>query len=136
MFWRLIEEASKLLSSQKEYDVFMHEFHHKRKKDSPSGTALTTAQKIIANFPRKTKIVADKLDRAIEENELHVSSTRGGDVPGTHEVYFDSPFDTIEITHTVRSREGFAVGSVLAAEWAKDKKGFYEFADICSAISS
>lgn len=134
MFWQVVERASQLLANQKEYDVFVHEFHHKRKKDSPSGTAITTAHKILENFPRKNQVITQTLDRAITEDELHVSSTRGGDVPGTHQVYFDSPFDTIEISHTARTREGFAVGAVMAAEWVKDKKGFYAFPEIFSQI--
>lgn len=135
LFWQVLEKASALFSKQNDYDVFTHEFHHKRKKDSPSGTALTTAQKILNNHNAKNKIVTERLDRAIEPNELHVSSTRGGSVPGTHQVYFDSAFDTIELSHTARTRDGFAIGSILAAEWVKDKTGFYAFDEIFDEIS-
>lgn len=103
------------------YDVFGHEFHHKQKADAPSGTALTTAKIITETISRKKKIVTHELQRKIEPDELHFSSTRGGSIPGTHSVYFDSPFDTIEITHTARTREGFALGAVLAAERLQDK---------------
>ncbi len=136
LFWQVLEQASSLLANQKDYDVFMHEFHHKRKKDSPSGTALTTAHKILANYPKKEKVITQTLDRPIAENELHVTSTRGGYVPGTHKVFFDSAFDTIEISHTARSREGFAIGAIMASEWLKDETGFYDFAKIFSKITN
>jgi len=92
------------------YDVFGHEFHHAGKADSPSGTAIKTANILLKNIERKQKIITEELStRAIHPEELHYSSTRGGSIPGTHSVYFDSPVDTIEITHTARSRDGFAV---------------------------
>ena len=92
------------------YDVFGHESHHNQKSDAPSGTALATADIILKHIDRKDTLVTETLrERKIAPNELHFSSTRGGSVPGTHSVYFDSPFDTIEISHTARTREGFAV---------------------------
>lgn len=136
LFWQVLERASQLLANQNDYDVFVHEFHHKRKKDSPSGTAITTANKILANYPRKTKMITQTLDRAISEEELHVTSTRGGAVPGTHQVYFDSAFDTIEINHTARTRDGFAVGAVMAAEWIQNQNGFYAFDEIFNEIAN
>ncbi|MEI7511087.1 MAG: 4-hydroxy-tetrahydrodipicolinate reductase [Candidatus Peregrinibacteria bacterium] len=118
LFWRTLAKMTEEFSGfTEEYDVFSHEFHHRLKKDSPSGTALTTADIILKNFPAKKTICTDTLhERAIKPEELHVSSTRGGSIPGTHSAYFDSLFDTIELTHTARSREGFALGAVLAAE--------------------
>ena len=95
------------------------------KKISPSGTALTAASKIIAGLDRKDTITTETLDRQIKGNELHVTSTRCGEIPGTHTVMIDSAADTIEITHRARNRNGFALGAVMAAEWVKDKKGFF-----------
>ncbi|MBB6480625.1 4-hydroxy-tetrahydrodipicolinate reductase [Spirochaeta isovalerica] len=129
MFFALVEKAAAMINPLPEYDIFMTEFHHNKKVDSPSGTALTTAHKIIENNNRKTEIVIDPLQRKIEENELHVASVRGGSVPGTHSVYMDSLADTIEITHRARSRKGFAMGSVLAAQWLMGKKGFFTIED-------
>lgn len=129
IFFALAEKAASLVNQVAEYDVFIHEFHHKRKKDSPSGTAITAAEKVIAKLDRKDTIVTEKLDRQIKENEFHVSSTRGGEIPGTHTLYLDSLADTIEITHQARSRGGFALGAVMAAEWVKDKKGFIKAED-------
>jgi len=100
-----------------EYDVAVLESHHNQKADSPSGTALDIAKRILENIPRKSKLVTDAFGRKPESSELHVASVRVGSVPGTHTVVFDSPADTIELTHTARSREGFALGAVRALEW-------------------
>jgi 4-hydroxy-tetrahydrodipicolinate reductase len=74
------------------------------------------------------------LDRKIDANEIHVSSTRGGWIPGTHTVVFDSPFDSIELTHRARTRDGFAIGAVLAASWLIDKKGFLTLDDFVETL--
>lgn len=129
MFFALVEKAATMINPLPEYDIFMTEFHHNKKVDSPSGTALTTAHKILENNNRKKKIVIDPLQRKIEEQELHVTSVRGGSIPGTHSVYLDSLADTIEVTHRARSRKGFALGSVLAAQWLIGKKGFFTVED-------
>ncbi len=117
LFYRIIEEASKLISDYDEYDTAVWEAHHAQKVDSPSGTALEIARRIMATNFKKTKIVTDAFHAKPLPNELHVSSTRLGSVPGTHTVYFDSNADTITLTHTARSREGFALGAVRAMEW-------------------
>lgn len=129
MFFSLVEKAAAMINPLPEYDIFMSESHHNKKVDSPSGTALTTAEKIIKNNDRKTTIIKDALQRQIEEHELHVASIRGGYVPGTHSVMLDSIADTIEITHRARNRKGFALGSVLAAQWLINKKGFFRVED-------
>ena len=125
VFFRIIENASKIIDSVEDYDIMGFEAHHKGKADSPSGTAKMIADILIKNIDRKKKIVVDKLDRKIEEDELHFASMRVGSIPGTHTVIFDSDADTIELTHKARSRKGFAIGAVMAAEWIKEKKGFY-----------
>jgi len=134
MFFALVEKAAAMINTIPEYDIFMTEFHHNKKVDSPSGTALTTAGKIIENNSRKTEIVIDPLQRKIEEHELHVASVRGGAIPGTHSVYMDSLADTIEITHRARNRKGLALGSVLAAQWLIGKKGFFSVEDYISDL--
>ena len=134
MLFKLASYAAKLSNAVPEYDIMIHEMHHKLKKDSPSGTAITLAEKVLAASDRKTKIVTECLDRRIEPEELHVSSTRGGSIPGIHTLYLDSPADTIEVSHSARSREGFALGAVMAAEWIKDKKGFYSVEDFIKEI--
>jgi 4-hydroxy-tetrahydrodipicolinate reductase len=134
LFFKLAERASALINPLPQYDILLHELHHKRKKDSPSGTALTVAEKIIGKSDRKDTIITERLDRQIRPNELHVSSTRGGEIPGTHILMIDSPADTIEITHTARNRSGFALGAVMAAEWVRDKKGFIKVDDFIEEL--
>ncbi len=114
-FFRIVNEAAKLLSAQPEYEAWAWEIHHSAKKDAPSGTLL--------------KLV-DEMRAAGYSRQVDVSSSRAGVIAGTHEIGFDSPADTITLRHTARSREGFASGAVRAAEWVAGKKGFHEFADI------
>lgn len=129
MFFSIVEKAAAMINPLPEYDIFMTETHHNKKVDSPSGTALTIAEKIIQKNKLKTTIIKDALSRQIEQHELHVSSLRGGNVPGTHSVMLDSIADTIEITHRARNRKGFALGAVLAAQWLVEKKGFFKVED-------
>ena len=135
LFSRIVSQAAAIFNKFPDvYDEMMYEIHHKGKKDSPSGTAMMIGDLINAQLDKKNKIVTERLDRAIEPNELHVASVRGGYVPGTHVVMFDSLADTIELKHTARSRDGFAMGAVLAANWIKDKKGFYNIDDFMNDV--
>ena len=112
------------------YDVAGVEMHHKQKVDAPSGTAKIIGDILIKELDRKTTLVTESPQRALKPEELHVSAVRGGTIPGTHSVLFDSDFDTIELKHTARSRKGFALGAVLAAEWIHNKKGFFSVQDM------
>ncbi len=134
LFFNLVERAAALINAIPEYDIMLMEAHHNRKQDSPSGTALTAAQKILDASERKKRIVDTKLDRRIEPDELHVASLRGGSIPGIHTVLLDSPADTIEIRHSARSRSGFALGAVMAAEWLPGKRGFLSVEDFISDL--
>jgi 4-hydroxy-tetrahydrodipicolinate reductase len=134
IFFALAEEAARLINPFPNYDVMLHEIHHNQKKDSPSGTALTAGERILKGLDRKTKIVTERLDRQILPEEIHIASVRGGTVPGTHTLVLDSLADSIEVTHTARSRNGFALGAVLAAEWIIGKKGFYTVEDFITEI--
>lgn len=116
LFYKIVQEAASLVSNFSEYDAAVWEMHHNQKADSPSGTALEIARRVMAGDTRKTVMVTDAFHERPKANELHVSSTRCGSVPGTHTVFFDSPADTIELTHTARSRQGFANGAVHALE--------------------
>jgi 4-hydroxy-tetrahydrodipicolinate reductase len=117
IFFALVEEAARLVGPITDYDALIHEVHHNQKQDAPSGTALTAAGRVLKNLARKKRVVTGTLDRRIAPDELHVSSSRVGSVPGVHTLLLDSPFDSIGITHTARNRGGFALGAVLAAEW-------------------
>ncbi len=101
-FFRIVSEAAKLLSGEPEYEAWAWEIHHSAKKDAPSGTLL--------------KLV-DEMRKAGYERTIDVGSNRAGTIAGTHEIGFDSAADTITLRHTARSREGFALGAVKAAEW-------------------
>jgi 4-hydroxy-tetrahydrodipicolinate reductase len=114
LMFKITEHAAELFSHFPSHDPFIEEAHHKFKKDSPSGTALSLK-----------RIAEAKYDRAIP-----TSSTRAGYFPGKHTVGFDSEADTLEIVHTARSRAGFAEGAMLAARWISGRKGFYEFSQI------
>lgn len=140
LFYQVVAQATRLLTHFEEYDIAVLEAHHNKKADSPSGTALEIAQQILQNNPRKTKLVTDAFNRPPKPEELHVASVRVGSVPGTHTVIFDSVPDTIELTHTARSREGFALGAVCALEWLKsatdNKKpvGIYTMNDVLAEL--
>jgi 4-hydroxy-tetrahydrodipicolinate reductase len=117
LFYRIAAFAAKLADPFPEYDAAGYEVHHNRKADSPSGTAKTLADLVIKNMGRKTRAVYETLDRPPEPEELHYASLRLGAVPGVHRLIFDSPADSIEISHSARSREGLAMGALRAARW-------------------
>ncbi len=118
LFYRIVEHAAQLMARFSEYEAFIEEQHHSRKKDAPGGTAL-----------KLKEIVAEHIKK-----DFSVSATRAGNIPGTHRVGFDGPADQILLEHTARSREGFALGAIMAAEWIVGKTGFYEFGDVMEKI--
>lgn len=118
LFYRIADFASALFARFEDYEAFIEEQHHSRKKDAPSGTAL-----------KLKEIVAENITK-----DFSISSTRAGAIPGTHRVGFDGAADQILLEHFARSREGFASGAILAAEWIVGKKGFYEFTDVMDEI--
>ncbi len=134
VFFRIVEEACKTLNNIDEYDIYCCELHHKQKIDSPSGTAKVIGNIILKNIDRKSKIVNNNLSGKIRSDQLNIASIRGGNIPGTHIVGFDSEVDTIELKHTARSKKGFAMGSILAAKWLQGKKGFFEINDFMKYI--
>jgi 4-hydroxy-tetrahydrodipicolinate reductase len=136
MFYRIAWYAAELANNFSEYDVGGFEAHHNKKMDSPSGTAKTLAEGVLSKISRKNKIVWETLNRKPEAGELHFPSLRMGSVPGTHSLFFDSQADTIEITHTARSREGFASGAVQAASWltAQKRRGVFTIDDMMNDL--
>ena len=118
VFFRIAAAAAELFQNLESYDAFIEEAHHKRKADAPSGTALQLG-----------RIVSDHLGR-----DVPISSTRAGHIPGTHRVGFDSSADQIKLEHVARSREGFALGALLAAKWIIGRKGVYEYAEVFDEI--
>ncbi len=130
IFFELVSQAGMLFNSFNDYDGFIHETHHVDKPDSPSGTALHIASLLLQNFTRKKEIVHETAHTPLKSNQLHVTSTRAGHWIGQHNVTFDSEADTIELIHTARSRRGFALGALVAAQWLHNKKGIYSMKDI------
>lgn len=115
------------MAPHKEYEVILEETHHTQKKDAPSGTAITIAEQILEQIKRKKQWVNELSDNP---EDLEIISQRIDPAPGTHSVKYSSVIDDIEITHTAHSRTGFATGAVLAAEFIKDKKGFFTMKDV------
>ena len=130
VFYRIVNEASKLINNFEIYDTFISEIHHKNKKDAPSGTAIALADIILKNLKSKNKILTENINRKIHPEELQITSTRGGNVIGEHNIYFDSDADTIKLTHNAKNRKGFAIGAIRAAKYIYKKKGFYKFENI------
>jgi len=125
LFFHLNKALAKLMKN-KGYIVSMEETHHTQKKDAPSGTAITIAEGIMENY--EPKIPRWTLNEA-SSDELPIRSYRVDPMPGTHLVRYDSSIDSIEIKHTAHSREGFAKGAVLAAEWMAGKHGIFGMDD-------
>ena len=123
IFLKMTAFVAKLFAKFPEYDVYGFEIHHRGKLDSPSGTALKIAGKIIENFPEKKSILTEKSDGQIKPDQLHFASVRGGRNPGFHEVVFDSGADGITLSHQAYNRVGFAKGALVAAKFIKNKKG-------------
>ena len=127
IFFALNKYLAKIMNDFPAYDVRMVETHHVHKLDAPSGTAITLAEGLIDNIERKNKWVEGK-DPA--EDEIGICSVREGEVPGIHTVIYESDVDTISITHDAKSRMGFALGAVIAAEFTRGKKGFLTIQDM------
>lgn len=128
--FRLAAAASEMMNNVPTYDAYIHEWHHRQKADSPSGTALKLGEILLSKLERKKKIESGRMDGKIDPAALHVSSTRVGTVAGTHIVGFESDADSIEIKHVAKSRRGFAMGAVRAAQWLKGRKGVYTMDDV------
>ncbi len=134
LLFHILQYSAKVLDKFPEYDCMIHEYHHRGKADSPSGTAEMLGRIITDGMRSKRVPVYDRLQRRIEPEELHISSTRGGSIPGTHTITFDSEVDTIELTHRARNREGFASGAVAAAEWIAGRTGCFDIAAMMQSI--
>ncbi|MBI9057082.1 MAG: 4-hydroxy-tetrahydrodipicolinate reductase [Labilibaculum sp.] len=127
LFFELNKKLTKLMAPFEEYNADMEEIHHIHKLDSPSGTAITLAEGIIDNHPKKDKWIEAT---SMKEDELSILAKRHGAVPGTHSVTWHSEVDEITIQHLAYSRKGFALGAVLAAEFMPKKEGFFGMKDL------
>ncbi|MCD7974068.1 MAG: 4-hydroxy-tetrahydrodipicolinate reductase [Candidatus Azobacteroides sp.] len=127
IFFAVNKYLATIMDQFSSYDVSMEEVHHIHKLDSPSGTAITLAEDIVNNLRRKKTW---KEDENVSEEEIKVTSFRRNEVPGFHAVTYDSEVDTITISHNAKSRRGFALGAVIAAEFTCGKKGFLGMKDM------
>ena len=127
VFFEINKKLAALMSPYEDYKVEMEEVHHTEKLDAPSGTAITLAEGIIDKLPGVNSWVNNK---TLSNNELGILSKRVEKVPGTHIVTYENDIDEIYIKHTAHNRKGFALGAVLAAEFMKDKTGFYGMSDL------
>ena len=125
LFQSVLKYTSELMKNYAEYTPSIHEIHHLAKKDAPSGTALSLADIVLDNSDFEEWTDDDE-----DQTKLKISSERIGDVKGTHEVHFTSSIDQITLEHKAFSRDGFALGSILAAEWVQKKKGVFTMRDM------
>lgn len=125
LFFELNRSLAQLMYKIDGYTVDIEEIHHTQKLDAPSGTAISLAKDIVKNsfYSGWSLTPEDPLD-------IPIKALREDEVPGTHEVNYRSAIDTLSIKHTAHSREGFALGAVIAAEWIKGKKGTYTMKDV------
>lgn len=130
IFFEINRRLAQLMNRFGEYDVTIEETHHTQKKDAPSGTAVTLAEGILENLDRKQKWVCGT---TTVPEELEVVAIRRSVVPGTHTVTYESDVDSLSITHMAKSRCGFALGAVLAAEFLYGKTGIFSMKDLMKA---
>ena len=126
LFYRIVREAARILAPFPDYDPYVLERHHRQKKDAPSGTAKALST-ILEQSGGRRRRAATSLSRPLEDDEFLVSAVRAGGIVGEHTVGFDSGGDEILLEHRARSRRGFALGAVLAAEWIVSRTGIFTF---------
>ena len=127
VFFAINKKLASLMNGNKEYSIKLEETHHTEKLDAPSGTAITLANDILANLGH---IKSWKEKGSSNQNDLEIISHRIDDIPGTHVIKYESDIDSIQISHIAKNRKGFALGSVLAAEWIIGKKGVFTMSDL------
>jgi 4-hydroxy-tetrahydrodipicolinate reductase len=126
IFFELNAHLAKMMRNLEQYTISIEEIHHTKKLDAPSGTAITLAEGIIENTDKESWA----LNVTTNENVIPIIAKRIDEVPGTHTVSYKSPVDTLEIKHTAHSRDGFALGAVIAAEWLVGKIGVFTMKDV------
>jgi 4-hydroxy-tetrahydrodipicolinate reductase len=133
LFFKLNKTLAQFMRNYPSYRVSMTEIHHTEKKDAPSGTAITLAEGVLEHLPHKRRWTVTEAGRepvAAADDAIDIESLREGTVPGTHTVRYDSVVDRIEISHVAHSREGFALGAVMAAEWLAGREGVFGMDDL------
>jgi 4-hydroxy-tetrahydrodipicolinate reductase len=127
---RAVDHVTNLMDKLEDYDAFVHETHHTKKADSPSGTARMLGEQLVDGLERKGHLDPEAQHQRIDPEAVHVSSTRAGTTFGEHTVGFDSPYDRIALRHRAKNRRGFAVGALRAAEWLRGRTGLFTLEDV------
>jgi 4-hydroxy-tetrahydrodipicolinate reductase len=130
ILFALNKKLAALMENQADYEVEIEEIHHTQKLDAPSGTAVSLANDIIDNNHRYHLWELKDEQTHFDSNVVPITAIREPEVPGTHFVRYNSEIDTITLAHHAHNRKGFALGSVLAAEFLHDKKGLFTMADV------
>lgn len=132
IFLHTITKVGSLINKFHEYDISIHESHHKAKQDYPSGTALKTANTLLKKINRKNKIVTNIQNN--KQKELLITHQRCDNVIGKHQITFNCAMDYMKILHSNKDRMAYAIGAIHCAQWLKNKKGFYTFNDYFEEI--
>jgi 4-hydroxy-tetrahydrodipicolinate reductase len=136
IFMAVNKYLARIMTAFSQYKPAMEETHHIHKLDHPSGTAVTLAQDLIATYPKLNDWHEVESLETREEATLPIKCYREGEVPGIHTITWDAPEDFISITHSAKSRMGFALGAVLAAEWVCGRKGYFTMADMMAELEN
>lgn len=126
IFFELNKTLAKMMSDLSQYNVSIEEVHHTQKLDAPSGTAITLAEDIIEN----SNYIKWNLGKNENSNEISIEAKRIDNIPGTHHVTYHSEIDSLNISHIANSRDGFALGAIIAAEWLIGKSGVFTMNDV------
>jgi 4-hydroxy-tetrahydrodipicolinate reductase len=135
LFFRAVRHVAGLLAGAGLYQPYVLEAHHRGKRDVPSGTARRLAEILQGADARLQRVQEGNPQGPLDERTLQVCSVRAGAEPGMHEVGFDGEYDVITLRHASRSRDGFALGAVLAAEWVRDRQGRHSFDDVLETLN-
>lgn len=135
LFMAFNRYVAKVMNDFPEYTPSMTEIHHIHKLDHPSGTAITLAEEIVEEVTRIDKWEEPQPGKEMSRHSLPVDHVREGEIPGTHIIRWNSDVDIITLTHEAKSRRGFAMGAVKAAEWLKGKRGFFSMGDMLSDVT-
>ncbi len=130
LFFELNKKLARLMNKREDYHIGLEEIHHTQKLDAPSGTAITVAEGVIENSHYNNWKRTTENKQTFSNTDVRIQAVREGKVPGTHIVTYKSAIDTLKISHEAHSRDGFALGAVVASEWILDKKGVFSMGDV------
>lgn len=134
LFYKVVRDAARLFAQFPDYDPYVLERHHRQKKDAPSGTAKALAR-ILESAGGPRAHAATSLQGALPDDRFHVAAVRAGGIVGEHTVGFDSGGDEVLLEHRARTRRGFALGAVMAAEWIAGRKGLHTFEEVVEDLA-